>query len=151
MHPAAYQVLSVLLETANYHNKHYCYPSQATILKSLKLQFGRIISRRTLNRYLAWLDDHGFLNRKRRHTRDKHGSLALHSTLYSFTRKSGRFMRQLFDRMRYVIDSYAVSKMAQNNNPMIGSQARKRTETQDQKTFNVDKYLKAIRDKLTHT
>lgn len=58
-------------------------------------------------------------------------------------------MRRLFDRMSYVIDSYAVTKMAQYNTPLIGSQAQKRPETQDQENFNVDNHLKAIRDKQT--
>jgi len=149
MHPAAYQVLSVLIETSQYHNKHYCYPNQESILKSLKLQFGRVVSRRTLNRYLHWLESHRFINRQRRHRRDPAGFLSLHSTLYSFTNKSTRFMRQLFGRMRQVIDLLPVTKMAQYNKPILGSQALKRPETQDQGNFNVDKHLKAIRNKLT--
>ncbi len=122
IHPTAQQVLQVLAETASYHQKTYCYPNQNTILRSLRLRFGRQMSRRTLCRWMSYLEQHHYINRMKRHKRGKSGQLELHSTLYSFCRRAQNFLRSLASKLRYLIDYTAVSKVAHNLDTILESQ-----------------------------
>jgi len=62
----------VILETLEYlskkYGKNYCYPRQKTIIELVQKIHNIKLSLRTLNRYLRFLVDHGFIHRIRRHT-----------------------------------------------------------------------------------
>jgi len=118
------RVLTYLTGLAGHHGRNYCWPSQNTIRRGLAARTGRSMSPRTLNRHLAALTRDGWVKRIRRHRRGKTGTLELHSTLYTFTRRTlawlaaaartaGRFLGQ----RAQVLDSFAVPSLAQYENP----------------------------------
>jgi DNA-binding HxlR family transcriptional regulator len=67
--------------------KTYCFPTQKKICE-LMVRFGyRDMSRRTLNRNLAALEQDGYVQRVRRHEHVKGVGIVFHSTLYRLTVK----------------------------------------------------------------
>lgn len=108
------------------YDKHYCWPSQDTLLDLLKEFYGIAVSRRTLNRDLRWLEKNGFIERLRRHARDRYGRLVLRSTLYFFMRKAYRVFNSLWDWLNGHHHRFAVTKMAQHKTPkrFIGVEVR---------------------------
>jgi hypothetical protein len=58
------------------------------ILELLKIHYDISISRRTLNRWLAFLEGEGYIFRTRRHSRGKEGQIHFQSTLYHFGKKA---------------------------------------------------------------
>ncbi len=122
IHPTGQQVLQVLAETAAYHNKTYCFPNQRTILKSLKIRFGKIMSRRSLCRWTKYLEDAGYIKKQQRHRRGKSGQLELHSTLYTFRRQAVKFLASLSRRIAQLVGFTAVTEMAQSTPSKVVSQ-----------------------------
>ena len=107
-------VLFILLRIAQKFSKKYCYPNHETIRWYLLKDYHLDISPRTLCRYMADLEGTGLIHRQRRHQRDKHGSLVLHSTLYTFSKRACRWVSRITRSTMQLIDSSAVPKMADN-------------------------------------
>jgi len=69
------------------YGKAYCYPSQLTIMRLLEEYHGIMISRRTLNRILRWLEDRGYFKRTRRHRAAPDGKIIFATTMYELKKK----------------------------------------------------------------
>jgi hypothetical protein len=80
-------VIETLGSVSAKYGKGYCYPSQKTILRLLGEYHGIDISRRTLNRVLRWLEDHGYFKRTRRHRAGSDGRILFATTMYTFKKK----------------------------------------------------------------
>ena len=92
---ASLQLLHALYAIAAKYGKSYCYPSQDKILELLKNHYDISISRRTLNRWLAFLEGEGYIFRTRRHTRGTDGEISFKSTLYRFGKKALRLLKKI--------------------------------------------------------
>lgn len=80
-------VIETLGSISAKYGKAYCYPSQKTILRLLGEYHGIEISRRTLNRVLRWLENHGYFMRTRRHRAGPDGRILFATTMYTFKKK----------------------------------------------------------------
>ena len=80
-------VAETLSSICSKYGKAYCYPSQMTILRLTSEYHGVEISRRTLNRVLRWLEDHGYFKRTRRHRAGPDGRILFGTTLYELKKK----------------------------------------------------------------
>jgi DNA-binding HxlR family transcriptional regulator len=69
------------------YGKAYCYPSQLTIMRLVDEYHDIEISRRTLNRVLRWLEDHGYFKRTRRHRAGPDGRILFGTTMYELKKK----------------------------------------------------------------
>jgi hypothetical protein len=110
------QLLHALYAIAAKYGKSYCYPSQEKILELLKVHYDISISRRTLNRWLAFLEGEGYLFRTRRHSRGKDGQIHFHSTLYRFGKKALRLLKKIAYPLRKLLNSPVCQKW-HNNSP----------------------------------
>jgi len=108
-------VLYALFGVAKAHSKHYCYPSQKHIMYLTKKYEKVSMSRRTLNRVIKKLEDEGYIERLRRHTKKKDGSLWLRSTLYKLKGKAYRWLGVLRRWINGFLGLSAVPKLAQYN------------------------------------
>lgn len=96
------RILACLAHVAAKYGRLWCYPNQATLRALLATHYALQVSARTLNRHLAALQAQGYLDRIRRHTRDRSGQLMLKSTVYrlrgathALLRSFGSAIRQL--------------------------------------------------------
>jgi DNA-binding HxlR family transcriptional regulator len=80
-------VAETLSSVCSKYGKAYCYPSQLTILRLVKDYHDIDISRRTLNRVLRWLEDHGYFKRTRRHRAGSDGKILFATTMYELKKK----------------------------------------------------------------
>lgn len=122
------RVIQTLTGLAAYHGKTYVMPSQRTIVRLLRQRTGRRMSPRTLNRHLTALERDGWIERVRRHKRGRTGALELHSTLYHLKRRALAWLAgsavaaaKILRNFAHLVDSSAVSLLAQNNNPLLKS------------------------------
>jgi len=76
-------------------SKSYAYPTQSTLLLLLQRHYGVVISRRTLCRWLASLDDSGYIKRIRRIRRGLGGRPEYTSTLYILPAKARNLIRRI--------------------------------------------------------
>ena len=83
-------LLRLIFQTCNYYKKHYCYPSQLTLMGWLEAYYDIKISIATLNRWLRATEDLGFITRRRRIKRDPRRGMLFQSTMY-FLRVKGLF------------------------------------------------------------
>jgi DNA-binding HxlR family transcriptional regulator len=108
-------VLYALFGVAKAHGKGYCYPSQTHILH-LTQKYEKIsMSRRTLNRVLKKLETEGYIERVRRHTKTKSGSLWLRSTLYKLQKRAYKWLGVLRSWVNRFLSPFAVPNVAQHN------------------------------------
>ena len=77
--------LIILHNLNKFWGKLYCFPSQETILKRMKIMCSHHICRRTLNYYLKVMESHQVIRRTRRHRRTKKRGMEFRSTLYEIT------------------------------------------------------------------
>jgi hypothetical protein len=110
------QLLHALYAIAAKYGKSYCYPSQEKILELLKEHYDISISRRTLNRWLAFLEGEGYIFRTRRHSRGKDGQIHFQSTLYRFGKKALRLLKKIAYPLRKLLNSPVCQKW-HNNGP----------------------------------
>lgn len=96
------------------HEKAYCFPSQETILGLLGQYHEVDMSRRTLNRHLAVLEDQGYFERVRRHGKGKDGQIRFASTLYKFKGKLFKFMYSIGKQADSFFRVFRVPWMAQH-------------------------------------
>ena len=87
--------LRVILGMSRYFGKFYCYPTQLTILRHLEDDWGVHRSLRSLNRHLAWLENHEYIKRQRRTKSGEHGPKTFTSTLYKISQKTLFFFGKL--------------------------------------------------------
>lgn len=80
-------VAETLSSICSKYGKAYCYPSQLTIMRLVDEYHGIEISRRTLNRGLRWLEDHGYFKRTRRHRAGPNGRILFATTMYELKKK----------------------------------------------------------------
>jgi DNA-binding HxlR family transcriptional regulator len=80
-------VAETLGSVCSKYGKAYCYPSQLTIMRLVEEYHDIKISRRTLNRVLRWLEDHGYFKRIRRHREGPDGRILFATTLYMLKKK----------------------------------------------------------------
>src|ERR671937_2020520 len=113
---ASLQLLHALYAIAAKYGKSYCYPSQTKILELLKIRYDISISRRTLNRWLAFLEGEGYIFRTRRHTRGTDGGVSFKSTLYRFGKKALRLLKKIAYPLRKLLNS-PVCHSWHNNGP----------------------------------
>ncbi|RLF86672.1 hypothetical protein DRN34_03165 [Thermococci archaeon] len=86
-------ILTLLINLCANYKKNYCYPSQDWILSTLADKYKIYISKRTLNYHLRLLEDLGFIQRKRRISRAKNGTLQPKSTLYILAKKAFTYIK----------------------------------------------------------
>ena len=98
-------LLHALYAIAAKYGKSYCYPSQEKILELLKTHYDISISRRTLNRWLAFLEGEGYIFRTRRHTQGTDGGVSFKSTLYRFGKKALRLLKKIAYPLRKLLNS----------------------------------------------
>ena len=113
---ASLQLLHALYAIAAKYGKSYCFPSQEKILELLKEHYDISISRRTLNRWLAFLEGEGYIFRTRRHSRGKDGQIHFQSTLYRFGKKALRLLKKIAYPLRKLLNS-PVCHRWHNNSP----------------------------------
>jgi hypothetical protein len=113
---ASLQLLHALYAIAAKYGKSYCYPSQTKLLELLKTHYHISISRRTLNRWLAFLEGEGYIFRTRRHTRGTDGEISFKSTLYRFSKKALRLLKKIAYPLRKLLN-LPVCHQWHNNNP----------------------------------
>ena len=77
--------LIILHNLNKFWGKLYCFPSQETILKRMKIMCSHYICRRTLNNNLKVMESHQIIRRTRRHRRTKARGMEFRSTLYEIT------------------------------------------------------------------
>ena len=80
-------VAETLSSVCSKYGKVYCYPSQLTIMRLVKDYHDIEISRRTLNRVLRWLEDHGYFSRTKRHRAGPDGRMLFGTTMYKLKKK----------------------------------------------------------------
>jgi hypothetical protein len=98
------QLLHALYAIAAKYGKSYCYPSQEKILELLKTHYDISISRRTLNRWLSFLEGEGYIYRTRRHAQGKDGGISFKSTLYRFGKKALRLLKKIAYPLRKLLN-----------------------------------------------
>jgi hypothetical protein len=111
---ASLQLLHALYAIAAKYGKSYCYPSQEKILELLKVHYDISISRRTLNRWLAFLEGEGYIFRTRRHSQGKDGQIHFQSTLYRFGKKALRLLKKIAYPLRKLLNSPVCQKWHNN-------------------------------------
>jgi DNA-binding transcriptional ArsR family regulator len=100
------RIVRLLVGLAASFNKHYCFPSQATICELL-WRFHKVrMSRRNLNRHLLALQLAGYIRRTRRppsnkDRRERRGN-AYHSTLYSIAARYFSEMRGAIQKLEKI-------------------------------------------------
>lgn len=116
-----FRIIAVLSFLCDKYQRRWCYPSQDTLLELLRRFHGLHIERRTLNRHLAGFESLGYIQRTRRHTKNKDGSLHLKSTVYTLTATALTFIQSIAraakDLSTKIVDKfhhYAVPKTAQH-------------------------------------
>mgnify|MGYP001069787574 CR=1 FL=1 len=85
------RVLQILLSLSRGKKRVWCYPSQEKLVELLRRYHGVNISRRTLNRWLRYLESAGYIRRIRRHRRGEDGRPRFHSTVYVTLKKAFRY------------------------------------------------------------
>jgi hypothetical protein len=98
------QLLHALYAIAAKYGKSYCFPSQEKILELLKTHYDISISRRTLNRWLSYLEEGGYIFRTRRHSRGNDGLIHFQSTLYRFGKKALRLLKKIAYPIRKLLN-----------------------------------------------
>ena len=101
-----------LMKICEKNKKGYCYVSQNRILGLLELYQDTLVSRRTLNRDLRWLEDSGFIKRVRRITGDGNGKFLFRPTLYKLTGKLFNFLYLMGKGLKNVFSFFRVPKLA---------------------------------------
>jgi len=120
------RVLDVLWQLAAHHGRVWCYPSQTTITVLLRRFHARRMSRRTLNRHLRALVAQGYIERIRRHVRQRSGELLLRSTVYTLLPRARRIIAraargalQLAKAGAKWLINHAVTEVAQHGTPSV--------------------------------
>ena len=90
-----YPLILCLSYLCGHGSKAYAYPTQSTLCQLLKKHYGINISRRTLCRWMAALEDAGYIRRIRRIRRGLGGSPEYTSTLYILSARARRLIRRL--------------------------------------------------------
>lgn len=75
-------IFQTLIYLSSKYGKKYCYPSQDKIVEILSKFYKVDISRRSLNRWLRYLEDEGYFERRRRITMGDDGRFHFRSTIY---------------------------------------------------------------------
>lgn len=121
------RVLDVLWQLAAHHGRQWCYPSQDTITVLLRRFHARRMSRRTVNRHLRALVAQGYIERIRRHIRQRSGELLLRSTVYTLLPRARRTIiraargaAQLARGGAKWLVYHAVTEGAQHGRPLSG-------------------------------
>lgn len=99
------------------HGKTYCYPSQETLLASLKRHHGQDISRRTLNRHLGALEAAGWIKRVCRHQLKQGIGWAFRSTLYILKGPAWSMVRRIAKAVGLAAGWSRVTRTAHNLTP----------------------------------
>jgi hypothetical protein len=110
------QLLHALYAIAAKYGKSYCYPSQEKLLELLKTHYDISISRRTLNRWLSFLEGEGYIFRTRRHSQGINGGVSFKSTLYRFSKKALRLLKKIAYPLRKLLN-LPVCHEWHNNSP----------------------------------
>lgn len=79
------RIVWALAAIAEKYKRTWAFPTQDKLCSLLFAWYGRKMSRRTINRHLAALEQQGWIRRIRRHRRSADGQLELHSTLYQLS------------------------------------------------------------------
>jgi hypothetical protein len=97
-------LFQTLIHLSRKYGKKYCYPSQDKIVELLKKYHKVELSRRSLNRWLRYLEDEGYFERKRRITMGDDGRFHFKSTIYIIKGKMFRLaykFSSLFEHMPF--------------------------------------------------
>ena len=115
------RIVAVLAHLCNKYERSWCYPSQDKICELLARFHGITLSRRHLNRHINALIAAGYLKTTRRHTKDRHGTLILKSTLYelqgaawTLIQSFGATLAKLSTLIVHNFNHHAVPKAAQH-------------------------------------
>lgn len=88
-------LLRLIFQTCNYYRKHYCFPSQLTLMAWLEGYYEIKIAIATLNRWLRAAEDLGYIQRRRRIKVDPRRGMMFKSTLYFITLKGLWHLKRL--------------------------------------------------------
>jgi hypothetical protein len=105
-------VAITLLSVAKKHEKKYCWVSQKRIQELVERYHKMVMSNRTLNRDLRWLEDNGYISRLRRIRLGAGGKLVFCSTLYKFTGKLFNWLYKIGNRVKRFFTFFRLPKMA---------------------------------------
>lgn len=97
-------IFQTLIHLSRKYGKKYCYPSQDKIIELLKKYHKVELSRRSLNRWLRYLEDAGYFERKRRITMGDDGRFHFRSTVYIIKGKMFKVaykLSSLFENMPF--------------------------------------------------
>jgi len=90
-----YPLILCISYLCGHGSKAYAYPTQSTLCQLLARHYGVSISRRTLCRWMAALEDGGYIKRIRRIRRGLGGRPEYTSTLYILTARARQLIRRL--------------------------------------------------------
>jgi hypothetical protein len=82
------------------NKKDYCYPSQEKVLKILKEIYRVAIRRRQLNYILKYLEEEGYIKRRRRLKQSKEGKIIFNTTLYWLKKKALKYLANLLGAIK---------------------------------------------------
>jgi hypothetical protein len=94
-------LLNTLEAIQRKYGKHYCYPSQATLADHLDTYHDIHISNRTINRWLRFAEDAGYIRRTRRIKYDPRVGTVFKSTLYILTKKAYALLSRVIRRLTH--------------------------------------------------
>lgn len=110
------KMLISLGRTAEKYGKHYCFPSQETILQNLRTNYSISISRRTLNYVLRYLEDKKLILRKRRVRRLPGGQWRQNTTLYTLTSRAWGYLARAWNSLKKLFRGFRVQPFAHHKN-----------------------------------
>lgn len=87
------KILLTLFSLQEKHKKPYSFPSQQKIITLCRSYYGLVMGRRSLNYHLRYLENQGFITRRRRIGRLTNGTLYLSTSLYFLTARAFNYLK----------------------------------------------------------
>lgn len=110
-------IVHELAGTASHFGKTWCYPSQQTLLATLRKRYCQTISLRTLNRHLAALEAAGYVKRIHRHRQEGERGWTFRSTLYVLLGPVWKLVQKFAKAVKFSAGWSRVPFMANNRIP----------------------------------
>lgn len=106
-------IVATLAAIQGKYGKHYCYPSQKTILSLVAKYHGVVMKRRQLNYRLRRLENDGVIHRQKRHSRGEDGKIKFATTLTNLCTKVVNSVKNIAKSLRKVFGQFHVQNIAQ--------------------------------------
>ena len=146
---AALELVGIIAGLSAYHNKRYCYPSQAWLKRRWGGVTGHSRSLRTLNRHLAALEAGGWIKRTVRHRHQEGAGWCFRSTMYTLTARAWRWLGSLRGGGAHKRRVLPCAISGKQYNPLgLNNQAPGREGTGPPPSNNVSAFLAEARNLL---